>query len=41
VVWIKTKNPKARIALGPYLILGFLVSSFQPTIEVFTEVVGS
>ncbi len=39
LVWIKTRNPRARIALGPYLIVGFAAVIAQPTTELITAVV--
>lgn len=41
VVWIKTKDPKARIALGPYLLLGFAIVIAAPSVELVTVAGGS
>lgn len=41
VVWIKTKDPKARIALGPYLLVGFAIVIAGPSIELVTVAGGS
>lgn len=40
-VWIKTKDPKARIALGPYLLLGFAIVIVQPSMNLVTVAGGS
>lgn len=41
VVWVKTKDPKARIALGPYLLLGFAIAIAQPSMNLVTVAGGS
>ena len=41
VIWIKTKDPKARIALGPYLLLGFAIAIAQPSMNLVTVAGGS
>lgn len=38
VIWIKRKDPKEHIALGPFLLLGFYVSALTPTLAIFTAV---
>jgi leader peptidase (prepilin peptidase)/N-methyltransferase len=39
--WIKHRDPKARIALGPYLIIGFLIVAAEPTSTMVTVAGGS
>lgn len=38
VHWIKHRDPKARIALGPFLFIGFLFAIGKPTLELLTVV---
>jgi leader peptidase (prepilin peptidase)/N-methyltransferase len=38
VIWIKRKDPKEHIALGPFLLLGFYLSALTPTLAIFTAV---
>jgi len=40
-IWIKKKDPKEHIALGPFLLLGFYVAAFIPSWRIFTVVGGS
>ena len=37
--WIKFKDPKAAIALGPFLIFGFAICLVSPVTSLITEVV--
>lgn len=41
VVWRRTRNPKAAIALGPYLLIGFAITSWNPTYDLVTVAVWS
>jgi leader peptidase (prepilin peptidase)/N-methyltransferase len=38
VIWIKRKDPKEHIALGPFLLLGFYLSALKPSWAIFTAV---
>jgi Flp pilus assembly protein protease CpaA len=40
-VWIKRKDPKEHIALGPFLLLGFYVIAITPGWQIFTAAVSS
>lgn len=40
-VWIKRKDPKEHIALGPFLLLGFFVIAITPGWQIFTAAVSS
>ncbi len=40
-VWLKRKDPKEHIALGPFLLLGFYVMSISPGWQIFTAAVSS
>jgi leader peptidase (prepilin peptidase)/N-methyltransferase len=40
-VWIKRKDPKEHIALGPFLLLGFYLTAFLPSVQIITAVVES
>jgi leader peptidase (prepilin peptidase)/N-methyltransferase len=40
-VWIKRKDPKEHIALGPFLLLGFYLTAFLPSWQIITAVVES
>jgi Flp pilus assembly protein protease CpaA len=40
-VWIKRKDPKEHIALGPFLLLGFCLSALGPSWQLITAVVSS
>ena len=40
-VWIKRKDPKEHIALGPFLLLGFHVIAITPGLQIFTAAVSS
>jgi leader peptidase (prepilin peptidase)/N-methyltransferase len=37
-IWIKRKDPKEHIALGPFLLLGFYLSALTPSWAIFTAV---
>jgi prepilin signal peptidase PulO-like enzyme (type II secretory pathway) len=37
-IWIKRKDPKEHIALGPFLLLGFYLSALTPSWTIFTAV---
>lgn len=37
-IWIKRKDPKEHIALGPFLLLGFYLSAPTPSWAIFTAV---
>jgi prepilin signal peptidase PulO-like enzyme (type II secretory pathway) len=37
-IWIKKKDPREHIALGPFLLLGFYLTAFLPTSRIFTAV---
>lgn len=37
-IWIKKKDPKEHIALGPFLLLGFYLAAFLPSWRIFTAV---
>lgn len=41
VIWIKSKDPKARVAFGPFLLVGFISAVSMPTISLITAVVES
>ncbi len=40
-VWIKRKDPKEHIALGPFLLLGFYAIAITPGWQIFTAAVSS
>ena len=40
-VWLKRKDPKEHIALGPFLLLGFYLVAFEPSLRIITAVGGS
>ncbi len=40
-VWLKRKDPKEHIALGPFLLLGFYVIAITPGWQIFTAAVSS
>lgn len=40
-IWIKKKDPREHIALGPFLLLGFYVAAFLPSFRIITAVGGS
>lgn len=40
-VWIKRKDPKEHIALGPFLLLGFYVIAITPGLQIITAAVSS
>ena len=40
-IWIKKKDPKEHIALGPFLLLGFYLAAFLPSLGILTAVGGS
>lgn len=40
-IWIKRKDPKEHIALGPFLLLGFCLSAIGPSWQLITAVVSS
>lgn len=35
-IWIKRKDPKEHIALGPFLLLGFYAVAFMPSLRILT-----
>ena len=37
-IWIKKKDPKEHIALGPFLLLGFYLAAFLPSWRILTAV---
>lgn len=37
-IWLKRKDPKEHIALGPFLLLGFYLSAITPSWAIFTAV---
>jgi prepilin signal peptidase PulO-like enzyme (type II secretory pathway) len=37
-IWIKKKDPKEHIALGPFLLLGFYLAAFRPSWRILTAV---
>ena len=37
-VWIKRKDPKEHIALGPFLLLGFYLAAFMTSWRILTAV---
>ena len=37
-IWIKKKDPKEHIALGPFLLLGFYLAAFLPSWQILTAV---
>ena len=37
-IWLKRKDPKEHIALGPFLLLGFYLSALTPSWAIFTAV---
>ncbi len=37
-IWLKRKDPKEHIALGPFLLLGFYLSAISPSWAIFTAV---
>ena len=37
-IWIKKKDPKEQIALGPFLLLGFCLAAFAPSWRILTAV---
>jgi prepilin signal peptidase PulO-like enzyme (type II secretory pathway) len=37
-VWIKKKDPKEHIALGPFLLLGFCLAAVSPSWRILTAV---
>jgi len=37
-IWLKRKDPKEHIALGPFLLLGFYLSALKPSWAIFTAV---
>jgi leader peptidase (prepilin peptidase)/N-methyltransferase len=37
-IWIKRKDPKEHIALGPFLLLGFYLAAIKPSCAIFTAV---
>ena len=37
-IWIKKKDPKEHIALGPFLLLGFYLAAFMPSWRILTAV---
>jgi leader peptidase (prepilin peptidase)/N-methyltransferase len=37
-IWLKRKDPKEHIALGPFLLLGFYLAAFQPSVQIITAV---
>ena len=39
--WLKRKDPKEHIALGPFLLLGFYLTAFSPSWQLFTAVASS
>jgi leader peptidase (prepilin peptidase)/N-methyltransferase len=40
-IWLKRKDPKEHIALGPFLLLGFYLAALTPSWAIFTAVVES
>ena len=40
-IWIKRKDPKEHIALGPFLLPGFYVIAITPGWQIFTAAVSS
>ena len=41
VVWVKRKDPKEHIALGPFLLLGFYLAALGPSWQILTAAVWS
>ena len=37
-IWIKKKDPKEHIALGPFLLLGFCLAAISPSWQILTAV---
>ncbi len=37
-IWLKRKDPKEHIALGPFLLLGFYLCAISPSWAIFTAV---
>lgn len=37
-IWIKKKDPKEHIALGPFLLLGFCITAISPSWRILTAV---
>ena len=37
-VWIKKKDPKEHVALGPFLLLGFCLAAISPSWQILTAV---
>jgi prepilin signal peptidase PulO-like enzyme (type II secretory pathway) len=37
-IWLKRKDPKEHIALGPFLLLGFYLAAITPSWAIFTAV---
>jgi prepilin signal peptidase PulO-like enzyme (type II secretory pathway) len=37
-IWIKKKDPKEHIALGPFLLLGFCIAALSPSWRILTAV---
>jgi leader peptidase (prepilin peptidase)/N-methyltransferase len=37
-IWIKKKDPKEHVALGPFLLLGFCLSAISPSWQILTAV---
>ena len=37
-VWIKKKDPKEHVALGPFLLLGFCLAAISPIWQILTAV---
>jgi leader peptidase (prepilin peptidase)/N-methyltransferase len=37
-VWIKKKDPKEHVALGPFLLLGFYLAAISPSWQILTAV---
>jgi leader peptidase (prepilin peptidase)/N-methyltransferase len=37
-VWLKKKDPKEHVALGPFLLLGFCLAAFSPCWQILTAV---
>ena len=37
-IWLKRKDPKEQIAMGPFLLLGFYLAAITPSWAIFTAV---